>query len=234
MQLQRNPFFANPALGAGLSNLAAVFAPNPERIAARERADLLRAQADLMRMRGKGMARQWEGQDALADVFRQGIGGAPRAADGPAPVPAPDDGGAAARAAGWGDVFAAAARAGQLGAVRQVAGVYGASQGVPEPELGRLVVGAGGDWGDTESGVRFREGTRAATAQRGQDQAAAHRAATLDDMKRRREAAEARRAAEAEAEAARRDAVLGEMRRRREAHEARQRGPSPAPFLAVP
>lgn len=142
-----NPFFyTDPTIGRAASGLASIFAPpDPARLAMRARADLYGVQADMGRA-------QLAGRQALADRFQAGLG---------------ED-----RAAGWRDIFAAAASTGNPDIIRNTVGLFAATQGVPESELGRIVVGGGGDWGRTEGGTRFTEGTRAETTRRGQDVAA--------------------------------------------------------------
>jgi hypothetical protein len=138
-----NPFFTNPALGAGFSNLARIFAPGLE-------ADLLAARVADLNQQMKLRGRIADDIAAAQDRMRQGLGADPAAA--------------------WREIFAGVLADPQaFGALARGAGVFAATQGVPESDLGRIVVGAGGNWRNTEGGSRYEIGTQDATRRRGQD-----------------------------------------------------------------
>jgi hypothetical protein len=145
-----NPFFTSPGIGQSVTSLARLFAPDPDSEYRAARVALTDAQIEGVNLENKARGRGINDVAAQQEALRRG--------------PGTDS------AAWFRDILAAASSDPQrLRALAQGAGVLAATQGLPESELARIVVGAGGNWGNTESGTRFQVDTQAGTVRRGQD-----------------------------------------------------------------
>jgi hypothetical protein len=144
MVVRRGQYYADPSIGAGVEALAEGIFGGGEREAARARAGLLRAQTTAAEFENQRFQRRAQNAARVGELLRMGAAGTPEE-----------------RAARNAEIYGLRAEddAQQQAALPAFLRGYSYSQPlVPLGEREAAYVGAGGNWGGTESGNRFEQG----------------------------------------------------------------------------